>query len=123
MITATEDIEIASEDTTARTLPIVDSQLRERSPSVGCQTVSLHGHPAYLTLTSTKNEDKLVLDAGKTHRRIHLNRTPAPFLDTELGQRVVEHENPELAMIDLELKQPQPSDLATVPLAIRAGLA
>ena len=63
MITATEDIEIASEDTTARTLPIVDSQLRERSPSVGCQTVSLDGH----CLTSTKKEDKLALDAGKTH--------------------------------------------------------
>ena len=37
------------------------------------------------------------------------------FFDTELSQIVVEPENPELAMIDQELKQPQPSDLATAP--------
>ena len=108
---ATEDIEMIPEDTAAKTSPIVDSQLRERFPSVGCQTVSLHGH----YLTSTKKEDKFVLDAGKTHRRIHLNRTRATFFDTELSQIVVEPENPELAMIDQELKQPQPSDLATAP--------
>ena len=63
MIVVTEDIEIVPEDTSARTSPIVDSQLRERFPSVGCQTVSLDGY----CLTSTKKEDKLVLDAGKTH--------------------------------------------------------
>ena len=93
--------------------PSVGWQLRERFPSVGCQTVSLNGHPAFLT--STKKEDKLVLDAGKTCMVIHLNRTRATFLDTELGQRVVDPENPELVIIDLELKQPLPSDLATVP--------
>ena len=94
--------------------PSVGWQLRERFPSVGCQTVSLNGHPAFFT--STKKEDKLVLDAGKTHPElIHLNRTRATFLDTELGQRVVEPENPELVIFGLELKQPLQSDLATVP--------